>query len=181
MADRRRKLRPVVEPIESRALLSAGLAGATVGRALVSHSPSVSLHLHGTLRGQFQTNVLIPDAGTTYVIEGAGHVGGFGHASVSGEMHSLGFVIHGHAQGDITLKRAGGTITLHLTSLVQQAGFQPLPGVFSFGITGGTGKYKGAHGTGSATLTLTAGPISLNPPTEQGHFTLVLTPKALPL
>jgi hypothetical protein len=181
MGDRRRKIRPVVEPIESRALLSAGLAGATTGRALIRHSPSASIHLNGTLRGQFQVNVSIPDTGKTYVIKGAGHVGGFGQASVSGDMHSLGFIAQGHAKGDITLKTAGGTVTLHLTSLVQQAGFQPLPNVFSFGIIGGTGKYMGAHGIGSATVTLVPGPISTGSPTEQGQFTLVLTPKALTL
>jgi hypothetical protein len=140
------------------------------------HNPTRSIHLHGTLQGQYQTNAPIPDTGTTYVLQGTGHVGGFGHASVTGNMHSLGFIAQGHAQGDLTVKGAGGTITLHLTAVVQQAGFQPLPSAFSYDITGGTGKYAGAHGSGSATLTSPQGSNGAGGlPSTGGQFTLVLT------
>jgi hypothetical protein len=159
-----------------------GFAGAATAEAISSHHPIRSIRLNGILHGHYGANAPIPDTGTTYVINGAGHVGGFGQASVTGEMHSLGFIAQGHAQGDISLKKAGGTITLHLTGLVQQAGFQPLPSVFSYGITGGTGKYKGAHGVGSATLTLTPSQNGTGGlPSTGGQFTLILTPRALPL
>jgi hypothetical protein len=153
-----------------------GLAGASTAEAISAHNPTRSIRLHGTLRGQYQTNAPIPDAGTTYVLDGSGHIGGFGRASVTGAMHSLGFIAQGHAQGDLTLKGAGGTITLHLTALVQQAGFQPLPSAFSYDITGGTGRYAGAHGAGSATLTLAPGQNGAGSlPNTGGQFTLVLT------
>ena len=182
MYQRRRDLRPVFEAIESRTLLSAGIDGAATAGALILHRPVGSVHLHGALTGRFHTGIPIADAGTTYLIDGKGRVGGFGRATVTGDMHSLGFVATGHAQGDLTLKKAGGTITLHLSSPLQQTGFRPLPSVFVYGITSGTGRYRSAHGMGSATLTLTPPPIGTNGlPTQQGQFTLVVTPRALPL
>ena len=182
MHKRRRAIRPAVEAIESRTLLSAGIDGAATAGALILHRPAGPVHLHGTLQGQFHTDTPFADAGTTYLIDGKGRVGGFGRVTVTGEVHSLGFVLTGHAQGDLTLKKAGGTITLHLLSPVQQTGFQPLPSVFVYGITSGTGRYRAVYGMGSATLNLTPPPIGTNGlPTQQGQFTLVVTPRALPL
>jgi hypothetical protein len=176
MGQRRREIRPVVEAIESRALLSTGIGGASAFGANVSHSTTGSIRLHGTVHGQYLSQSRIPDVGTTYQLTGAGHVGGLGHASVTGEMHSLGFIAQGRAQGDLTLKRAGGTITLHLTALEQQAEFQALPSGFSYEITGGTGRFKAAHGTGTANLTLVPGQgVAGGFPSGQGQFTLVLT------
>src|SRR5262249_44555891 len=85
---RRRTTRPVVESVESRALLSAGLAGAPAAAAMVSQRHVAAVRLNGTVRGEYQISVPNPDVGTTYQLAGAGRVGGFGHASLAGQMHS---------------------------------------------------------------------------------------------
>ena len=102
MRGRRRTLRPLVEPIESRALLSAGLAGASATRAMVRHRDPAAIHLNGTLRGQYVTNSPVPDAGTSYLLNGVDPIRGFGLASGLGEIRSLGFVASGYAQGDLS-------------------------------------------------------------------------------
>jgi len=177
MEQRRRELHPTVEICESRALLSGGIASPPAVVAMVSHGPARSVRLGATFHGQYQVNGLIPDAGKTYLIAGAGRVHGQGRASVAGSLHSLGFIAQGQAQGDLTVQGARGTVTLHLTG-PQQAGFQPLPGEFRFTTTGGTGKYRGLHESGTATLALTLGQSGApGQPIGGGTFTLVLKAK----
>ncbi len=170
MNQRRRGLHPTVEACESRALLSAGIGSPPAIVAMVSHHPARSVRLVGTFQGQYQVNGAIPDVGKTYVIAGSGSVRGHVRASVAGSLHSLGFIAQGEALGDLTLQGARGSVTLHLTG-PSQAGFQPLPSQFSFTTTGGTGRYRRIHASGTATLTLTPG---TGQPGEQGTFTLVL-------
>jgi hypothetical protein len=117
-----------------------------------------------------------PDAGSTEILHGSGQVAGIGHATLRGEIHEPGFVALGSAQGDLTLRRPGGTITIHLTGPPGPGGLQNSSGVFTGGITGATGKYRGLHGIGSASLSLT--PV---PGGHVGKFSLVLKPSILPL
>jgi hypothetical protein len=181
MRRRRRKLRPCVEPIESRALLSAGIGGASAVGAMVSHGPIRSIRLDGTLDGRYRVNVVAPDVGKTYAITGSGRVHGIGETSVTGAMHSLGFIARGHAQGDVTRGGARGTLSLHLTGVIQQSGFQGLPSEFRFSITGGTGIYRRVHENGTATLALTPDPAGAGGLSGgQGAFSLVLTPRPIP-
>jgi hypothetical protein len=182
MAQRRREFRPSVESYELRTLLSAGIGGPSAIGGILPPGPARSIHLNGTLYGNYQVSALIPDAGSTYVLSGSGRVHGIGHASVTGEMHSLGFIAEGHAQGDVTLAGPRGTVSLHLTGVMQQGGFQGLPSVFSFSITGGTGKYRRVHESGRATLSLTPAQTSSGALSRgEGTFTLVLTPRPIPL
>jgi hypothetical protein len=160
----------MVETCESRTLLSAGIGRPPAVVAMVSHHPAGPVRLVGTFQGQYQINGFIPDVGKTYVISGSGSVHGQGRGSVAGSLHSLGFIAQGEAQGDLTLQGARGSVTLHLTG-PSQAGFQPLPSQFSFTTTGGTGRYRRLHASGTATLTLTPG---AGLPGEQGTFSLEL-------
>jgi hypothetical protein len=173
--------RPQVEGFETRALLSAGLGGASAVAAVAGASTH-AFHLQGKFHGEYQVVSPIPDVGATFNARGSGRLHGIGHTSLDGSFRSIGFIANGVAQGDITLVRPNGTITLHLTGPVQHGGPTGLPSVFGVGVTGATGKFKGIHGIGSATLTLVPGQgggVGGNGGSRT--FTLVITPRPLPL
>jgi hypothetical protein len=158
--------------MESREVLSAGLAGAPPAvPTQVIPPPHHELVLNGLLEGRYSASSF-PDAGTTYALSGKGQVAPLGQTSVTGSLHSLGFILHGHAGGTLTLADARGTVTLQLTGPLQN-GFSPLPTRFSFVITGGTGAF--AHDTGRGTAYVTLMPDT--PPAlrgQLGHFELRL-------
>jgi hypothetical protein len=132
--------------------------------------------LNATLRGHYHANPSIPDAGTTYVVSGSGHAHGVGHALVTGELHSIGFIAEAHAQGELFLSGPRGTITLDLTGVEQQGGPKGLPDVFSFTTAGGTGKYSNVHDSGTAIYVgIPAHHSAGASAADHGRFVLVLT------
>jgi hypothetical protein len=151
----------MVEPIESRALLSGGLAVASSAHGMVRHHHSVTVPLNGALRGQYTTNSVSPGAGTSYLLSGVSFVRGFGLASGLGEILTPRPGVEGHAQGNLALISARGALTFNLTALGPQAGTQDIAGDYSYQITGAAGVFFGAEGDGgSAALTLIRGPRS---------------------
>jgi hypothetical protein len=176
MRERRHILRPLVEPFESRALLSGAIGAPPVAAAVAAATTVRIIHLDGTIRGRYQVNVSIPDVGATYVTNGSGHVHRVGHTFLTGNLHSIGFIFRGHAQGELVLRGAKGTITLELTGVEQDNGPKGLPDVFSYTTAGGTGKYTKVQDSGIATLMTIPGQSQTTPQAlEQGKFTLVLT------
>jgi hypothetical protein len=176
-----RRLRPELENCEARTLLSAGL-GSPSTVADVARTSRGFVELQGRFHGQYVVASPNPDVGVTFDTSGSGHLRGVGHAGLKGAMRSIGFIAQGMAQGDVTLVRPGGTITIHLTGPVQMGGPTRLPSVFSAGVTGATGKYRGLHGTGSATLKLVPGDRSSGGAGgSAGTFTLVFSPRPMPL
>jgi hypothetical protein len=181
MAQRRRELRPSVESFESRALLSTGIGSPSAIGGILPPGPARTIRLDGFFSGPYQVNAPIPDVGRDYLITGSGIVGvkrthawRIHHASITGELHSLGFISHGNAQGDLTLKGPHGTLKVHLTG-PQQARFQPLPSQFSFTTSGGTGSYRRIRESGMATLDLTPAQTGTGGPgSGQDTFTLLL-------
>ena len=161
MRGRRHTFRPMVEPIESRALLSGGLAVASSAHSMVRHHHPVTVPLNGALRGQYITNSVSPDAGTSYLFSGVSFVRGFGLASGLSEILTPRPGVEGHAQGNLSLLSARGVLTFNLTALEPQTGTQNLASDYSYQITRATGVFIGAAGGGgSATLTLIQGPRS---------------------
>jgi hypothetical protein len=169
-------MRPVVEGVESRTLLSGMIGGMPAAAA----SGGQTLQLEGTVQGHYHAVSANPDAGATIVAKGSGHVAGIGRTSAHGELHGTGFILQGQSQGDVTLKGRKGKVTIHLTGVPFQGGFHGVPSVFSFAITGGTGKYRGAHESGTATVMLEPGKGGVLSATR-GGFVLTLTPRAIPL
>src|SRR5262245_51894368 len=110
MRGRRHTLRPLVEPIESRALLSSGLAVASVVHSMVRHHHPVTVPLNGALRGQYTTNSVSPDAGTSYLFNGVSFIRGFGLTSGLGEILTPRPGVEGYAQGNLALISARGTL-----------------------------------------------------------------------
>jgi hypothetical protein len=176
MSERRHILRPLVEPFESRALLSGAIGALPVAAAVAADTTVRIVHLNGTIRGHYHVNVSIPDVGSTYVTNGSGHVHGVGHTFLTGKLHSIGFIARGHAQGELFLAGANGTITLELTGAEQDNGPKGLPDVFSYTTAGGTGKYTNVQDSGIATLvTIPSHTQTTLQSLEHGKFTLVLT------
>jgi hypothetical protein len=166
----------MVEQCESRALLSGATGASPVAAAVAAASSVRIIHLNGTIRGNYHANFAVPDVGTTYVANGSGHLHGVGHASLTGTLHSIGFILRGHAQGELFLAGAKGTITLELTGVEQDNGPKGLPEVFSYTTAGGTGKYTNIQDSGTATLVMLPSHSPTNPQAPaHGKFTLVLT------
>ena len=122
--------------------------------------------LDGAVSGTYQTPVSIPDVGLTYDFTGAGDAGSLGHVTTTGSVHLPGFVASGRATGSLNLANAKGSVTLALTGPTEP-GFGPFPSTLTYVVTGGTGTYAGAAGSGTITATLVPGDLT-------GRFTFVL-------
>ena len=180
MAIRRTMLH--VEELGSRVLPSAspftlyGVAPATMHVIQNEHTlvkeygQLAEQSLHGMGFGSYANNFNVPDTGASYHLNGLGVFSKLGFATVSGDIHGVGFIQHGHATGTLTLTNAHGSVTIELTGPVQD-GFSPLPYKFQYQVTGGTGAYQNFHDTGTLQLQLIG---STGPPGSPGHgvFTL---------
>ena len=88
-------------------------------------------------------------------------------ASLAGFLHGVGFIVNGHAGGELTLRNGRGSITVDLEGS-EQPGFSPLPQDFVFSVVGGTGAYRHADGVGFVD-------IALHPDQpHHGHFTVII-------
>jgi hypothetical protein len=133
--------------------------------ALVAVPPSSSgAALDGALSGHLIANRRFPDGGASYRLTGAGRLAGAGPVSLTGSLQGVGFIVSGHATGELTLADAHGSLTLELRG-PSQRGFSPLPDQFSFQVTAATGAY--AHVPAGGTLT-----THLDP--QDSTFTLVV-------
>ncbi|MHB1561642.1 MAG: hypothetical protein ACYC61_29690 [Isosphaeraceae bacterium] len=167
---------PTVEEVERRALLSGGMHHPHSHPAAAG---PVMIQLDGTIRGHYHALAVPPDAGPAFAASGNGQIQGIGHTHATAVVHGTGFITGGQSQGDATLKGPHGKVTIHLTGVPFQAGFQGLPATFAFSITGGTGKYRNVHENGSATLAILPAQGGMSP--THGAFRLTLTPRPLPL
>jgi hypothetical protein len=129
--------------------------------------------LAGQGTGTFIHELGIPEIGQKYDLSGSAMLAGLGRVAVRGSVESVGFVLHGHAWGTLTLSNAKGSVTLRLEGPVQN-GFAALPGRFTFDIEGGTGSYQ--HLGGRGTLQLVIAPAA-----QPGTFSLTVGLVALPL
>src|SRR6516225_8500628 len=99
-----RTTRPQLEVLESMTLLSA------LAHPLVHHGGSVQVSLpsstatrvtlNGRLTGSYHLSGGVnADTGLDYVLSGTGDIRALGHVDVTGNMHSLGNIAKGRAQG----------------------------------------------------------------------------------
>jgi hypothetical protein len=149
-----RQLRPSVERIESRALLSVGMAsmaGASAIHALAIR-PHV-LNLSGEASGRWSTSFGNPDVGRTTNLIGNGTISPLNAVSVTGSLHAPGFIARGRATGMLVLTNAQGSVTLQLRGPLQK-GFSARPSTFSFRIVDSSGAYARSIGRGTAQISL---------------------------
>src|ERR1700686_5232327 len=98
-----RQLRPLVERIEAKALLSGMIPGSTGAGLTASPIVEKVVPLDGTFHGSFHWHFGVPDVGETFAPKGSGHLGRVGQVSVTGSIQTTGFIAHGHAGGTLTL------------------------------------------------------------------------------
>ena len=182
----RKRVSPQVEGLESMTLLSGVAAAVHHGHAVVqtATTQTQNLSLSGTVHGQYFAQSSNPDTGSTYSITAFGRISPLGRTAVTGSYQTPGFILNGTAHGSLTLTAAHGSLTLKL----DQAG--PIPQnssggsrLFQFTITGGTGAYAGAQGSGTVNVTLDSS-NSLNlggHHLSTGRVTLTFQPGAAPL
>jgi len=166
-----RPRRPVVESLEGKTLLSAAPLSAELrGPALVA---GTHLALQGTIKGTITQDPSNPDAGRQYDLGGKGPVVPLGptHLGPASQLHSVGFLARGRSEGRLTLIDQGGSVTLKLVGPLQP-GFSKLPDHYTFTIVSGTGKYRGATGTGTAGLEV--GKFQGAPLHQSASYTLTL-------
>jgi hypothetical protein len=170
-----RSQRPIVEQCESRNLLTTGVAGMHAS-ALVSAQPiRLIVPLNGSFQGQFVDVDKIPDVGATFTETGSGHIRRIGHFSLTGTVHTIGFIQVGPVEGKFVLAGPGGTIAIKLTAIERGTGATGLTGHYNYKIVGGTGRYTNAVDSGTATLTTVVSKVPSSAfGVQHGHFKLVL-------
>jgi hypothetical protein len=183
---KRHGIRPRVETLEGKALLSAAGPGPQNAPIILVPPPVKPHHiaLNGEFGGTWTIQMANPDAGQVQVLTGSGTVTPLGKVSAAGTLHATGFIASGRAGGMVTLSNAHGSVTIELTG-PRQHGFSTLPRQFSFKIVAATGEFRGStdHGSASLTEVMAAGspmptPIAANLPIIVGPiFSLTLHSK----
>ena len=160
---------PSASPVSLPALTAALAAPATP----IAPLPAIHV-LSGQGEGTFAVDAIQSGAGTVYHFYGEGQFAALGHVGIRGDVHAVGFLVHGQAAGTLTLTNDHGSVTLTLTG-PDQPGFSALPQQFSYKITGGTGAYAHLSDQGTLSLMLAAaptGPGSSIPAAPHGAFAL---------
>jgi hypothetical protein len=120
-----------------------------------------NISLNGKITGTYSPAPFSPVLGATYVLNGTGTAGVLGAVSAHGTVFVPEAELSGHAAGTLTLTSLSaasanaGSVTLTLTGPTQ-VGFGPfsIPSTFTYVITGGTGVYANATGSGTIAVTL---------------------------
>jgi hypothetical protein len=182
-----------VEALESRAFFSvtAALSHMVTAPAIASVVVKLpfpipaSFGLTGTATGTYTRAAGIPDTGATYHFTGSGKISPLGADTVTGSLHTPGFILNGVDTGTLTLSNAKGTVTVSLSGPAANPSATPVPMLnLTYTITGGTGSYKNVKGTGPVRMILI--PNTILPPTavgitQTGHFTFTFMPGVIPL
>jgi hypothetical protein len=108
------------------------------------------LSLKGRVTGIWGAESTPPDTGSHQTLTGSGTVQPLGAVGASAFLDVPGFIKVARAHGRLTLANTQGSITLDLVGLLGKG--SGVPTTLTYTITGGTGKYAGASGTGKAAL-----------------------------
>ena len=166
--------RPGLERLGSRILPSASPVAAHSapvlnGPSVLQTNPPLAGHGHGS----YSYDAVQSGAGIEYRMSGTAALSGMGAVSVSGSIHSVGFIVRGHAGGELTFKGPHGSITVELIGPTQ-TGFSPPPTSFTARVVAETGAYAGRQWhDGRLTLNLTPAPTAAGAP-PRGAFTIAM-------
>ncbi len=124
-----------------------------------SKLPDSSASLTGSARGSYTRTTANPDTGSIFKFTGAGTLAKLGGATVTGNLHTPGFIVGGNARGTLTLKNAKGQAVLTLNGAWPQS-FTGKAVTLSYTVQSAKGTFKGLSKTGKIRLTLTTKPNS---------------------
>jgi hypothetical protein len=160
---------PGTYPVHITVTRVVGETFAPVVIASINSIAKITLPLAGTITGTYSiAPTMNPDAGKLYRFTGTGTAGMLGQVSVTGSVHTLGFVATGHATGTLTLSNSHGSVTLTLTG-PSQPGFSGMPATIAYRITAATGDYANDTGCGTIAISL------ISPIASQKRFTFVIS------
>ena len=135
--------------------MAFGLVGLVMSPALsdeqAAPTAGETIALKGKIFGPYTVNRTNPDIGSTYELSGSGQIQPLGQSRGTGSFRAPGNVAVGHAEGTLTLTDQQGSVTLTLVG-PDQRGLAPPPDHFTYTITGGTGTFQGAKGSGNVAL-----------------------------
>jgi hypothetical protein len=162
-----------LEELGQRILPSATLTPAVV-HARLAATPAPPPHpVSGHMDGDYTYGPVIPDAGIDVRLTNATAViHALGRVSVTGAIHSLGYIQSGQAMGELTLSNRHGSVTIELEG-PPQPGFSSLPPTFTYQVIKATGAYQNVVDQGTLTLTMTPAPTVAGQP-PHGMFIVVL-------
>jgi hypothetical protein len=150
--------RPRLEVLEDRSLPSSTsvIAPVALGPAAAHAAAPVPITPWGVVSGTWVPGPAPKGGGTLQVLTGSGTVSPVGPVQAALKLQVPGTAQAGRASGTLTLTTTRGTVTLQLQGpLTRGLGGTTLP--LNYKITGGTGKYAGATGSGVVVLTETTG------------------------
>jgi hypothetical protein len=101
----------------------------------------------GWMAGEFAVRPVAADQGERIDFTGQGRLAHTGLVTVTGHLDGVGLIVHGQANGTITVSNRFGSVTFELAG-PRQSGFSPLPTRLHYQIVGGTGRYTHAKGEG---------------------------------
>ncbi len=168
-------IRPVVENMESKLLLTAHALSGLSAAHIVPLLPVAPINLQVTIHGTYTSPKHNPDSGEVIKISGSSNVNGLGKVSAGGSIVGLGNVASGQAQGLLTLNASKGRLLVYLVGPVQP-GFSPVPLQYHFTVVSGTGTLKSIAGSGDLTINLIPShPSNSKPHGASGRFTAMIT------
>jgi hypothetical protein len=110
----------------------------------------------GSGQGQFMPRPTRSRNGLDYVLMGTAHLGGLGNFTLRGSLNGPPFNGQGQPTGTLVLSSGGNSLTLELAAPAQR-GSSPLPSVFQYRVTSGTGIFQQMTDSGAVQLSLTFG------------------------
>lgn len=131
-----------------------GQSATALGAAAANANAATMFLLAGTARGSYTSRQKNPDMATAFTGSANGKVTPLGQVSIAGMFQTPGLVTNGKIHGSLTLRGQHGSLTLSLTG---PATGQSSSKAFrlTYMITGGTGPFRNAHGTGAVAITVT--------------------------
>jgi hypothetical protein len=170
MAHRRAVVR--VEELDGRIVPSVSPMSPPL--SLVVKSLSAPQHaLAGTGTGSYATGSGLPDVGTSYRLQGSGTFAGLGPVTISGSVHTPGFIANGQAGGTLKFSKGHASVTVQLTGLTRP-GSSSTSLWFHYQVTGGTKGFRRVTDQGTLRLDFSAAPPVLGHGlfSQHGTFTL---------
>ena len=142
MLKRNRAVRPSLEALETKSLLSvSGIHAAHVHAASAQSNAS----LLGSFFGQYIPQTLA--SGTVQNFRASGRVAGLGKGQVAGSLNVDEFNLPNATLGFLTFFNNQGSVTLDLVNAGPSPSDLPQAGQFIFSISSGTGKFANASGS----------------------------------